>query len=102
MASGVRLRHDHGSQFVSHAFQQEIRFLRIESSPAFVRQPEGNGCAERFVRTLKEQLLWLRSFETLDDLNQALREFMARYNARWLIERHGWRSPKARRGDYAA
>ena len=102
VASGVRLRHDHGSQFVSHAFQQEIRFLRIESSPAFVRQPEGNGCAERFVRTLKEQLLWLRSFETLDDLNQALREFMARYNARWLIERHGWRSPKARRGDYAA
>ena len=30
--------------------QAEIRFLGIESSPAFVREPEGNGCAERFIR----------------------------------------------------
>ncbi len=29
---------------------------------AFVRAPEGNGCAERFIRTLKENLLWLRTF----------------------------------------
>ena len=34
-------------------------------SPAFVRQPEGNGCIERFFRTLKEQLLWIRSFQDL-------------------------------------
>jgi putative transposase len=33
------------SQYVSHHFQAEIRFLGIESSPAFVREPEGNGCA---------------------------------------------------------
>lgn len=25
-------------------------------APAFMRTPEGNGCAERFIRTLKEQL----------------------------------------------
>jgi hypothetical protein len=30
----------------------------LESSPAFVREPEGNGCVERFIRTLKENLLW--------------------------------------------
>jgi hypothetical protein len=38
-------------------FQEELRFLGISSSPAFVREPEGNGCAERFIRTLKENLL---------------------------------------------
>ena len=56
-AEGLRLRHDHGSQFMSDDFQNELAFLGIESSPAFVREPEGNGCIERFFRTLKEQLL---------------------------------------------
>jgi putative transposase len=27
-----------------------------------VRAPEGNGCAERFIRTLKENLLGVRRF----------------------------------------
>ena len=40
-AAGLQLRHDHGSQYVSHDFQAEIRFLGIKSSPAFVREPEG-------------------------------------------------------------
>jgi hypothetical protein len=35
-------------------FQAEIKFLGIQPSPAFVRQPEGNGCIERFFRTLLE------------------------------------------------
>src|SRR5215210_8897215 len=43
VAAGLRLRHDHGSQYVSHHFQAEVRFLGVESSPAFVREPEGNG-----------------------------------------------------------
>jgi putative transposase len=66
IAAGRRLRHDHGSQYVSHHFRAEIRFLAIEGSPAFVREPEGNGCAERFIRTLKENLLWVRRFETVE------------------------------------
>jgi putative transposase len=41
VAAGLQLRHDHGSQHMSHDFQAEIRFLGIPSSPAFVREPEG-------------------------------------------------------------
>ena len=67
--------------------------------PAFVRAPEGNGCAERFIRTLKENLLWVRSFDTIEDLRQALLEFRETYNATWLIERHGFRPPSAVRQD---
>jgi transposase InsO family protein len=93
VARGLALRHDHGSQYVSHDFQKELRFLGIESSPAFVRAPEGNGCAERFIRTLKENLLWVRSFDTVEELRRALLEFRATYNATWLIERHGFRPP---------
>ena len=62
VARGLRLRHDHGSNYLADDFQQEVDFFGIESSPSFVREPEGNGVAERFIRTLKENLLWVQSF----------------------------------------
>jgi len=97
VAAGTKLRHDHGSQFISHAFQDELKTLGIESSPSFVRQPEGNGCVERFIRTLKEQLLWLHRFRTVEELNQALRGFAKRFNNHWIIGRIGYRTPAAHR-----
>jgi transposase InsO family protein len=93
IAHGVLARHDHGSQYVSDYFQDELKFLGIESSPAFVREPEGNGVAERFIRTLKEQLLWVRTFDTVEELRVALLEFKECYNHGWLCERHGHRTP---------
>ena len=99
IARGLALRHDPGSQYGSHDFQREIAFLGIDSSPAFVRAPEGNGCAERFIRTLKENLLWVRSFDTVEELRAALLEFRDTYNSTWLIERHGFKPPDAVRQD---
>jgi putative transposase len=93
IAQGLMLRHDHGSHYMSHVFQEELRFLGITSSPAFVREPEGNGCAERFIRTLKENLLWLTTFDTVEDLRLALHEFQRLYNETWLIGRHGYKTP---------
>ncbi|AEI64292.1 integrase catalytic region [Corallococcus macrosporus] len=51
MAAGQSIRHDNGRRYTSGAFQSELRFLEAESSPSFVRSPEGNGCTERFIRT---------------------------------------------------
>jgi putative transposase len=93
IARDLAVRHDHGSQYMSHHFQNEIAFLGIKSSPAFVRAPEGNGCAERFIRTLKENLLWVRTFATIEELRQALLAFRETYNTTWLIERHGFLTP---------
>ena len=92
-AQGLQLRHDHDSQFMSDDFQNEIRFLGIESSPAFVREPAGNGCIERFFKTLKEQLLWVRHFQSVPERVAALEDFRALYNPSWLIERLGFLSP---------
>jgi putative transposase len=99
VAAGLALRHDHGSQYLSHHFQAEIRFLGIASSPAFVREPEGNGCAERFIRVLKENLLWVRSFDTVEELRLALIVFQQTYNQSWIVERHGYRTPAQVRAD---
>lgn len=70
-ASGLTLRHDHGSNDMSADFQREIRFLGMTSSPAFVHQTEGNGVAEQAIRTLKDQLLWVRHFPTVEELRLA-------------------------------
>ena len=106
-ARGLSVRHDHGSQHMAHDFQREIGWLGATSSPAFVRAPEGNGCAERFIRTLKENpassagqaLLWVSTFATVEELRLALLEFHQTYNEHWLIERHGHRSPAQFRRD---
>jgi putative transposase len=99
-AAGLLLRHDHGSVYMSDDFQNEIRFLGIEPSPAFVRQPEGNGCIERFFRTLKEQLLWIRYFHNLEELRAALIEFRTRYNHQWILQRLHYRTPVQARHDF--
>jgi putative transposase len=99
VASGLTIRHDHGSAYLSDDFRRELEFLGMASSPSFVREPEGNGCAERFIRTLKEQLLWIRAFATVAELVEALGEFKRIYNEQWLIRRHGHRTPSQVRRD---
>jgi len=99
VARGLKLRHDHGSNYMSVDFQDEIECLGIEASPSFVREPQGNGVAERFIRTLKENLLWVRTFDTVEELRAALVEFASRYNETWLVARHGYRTPAQVRAD---
>jgi transposase InsO family protein len=102
VAAGLILRHDHGSAYMADDFQDEIEFLGIESSPAFVRQPEGNGVAERLIKTLKEQLLWVRDFPTVEALRKGIAAFADLYNAKWLRERHGHKTPNQIRAEQKA
>ncbi len=99
-AAGVALSHDHRCQFISHAFQDELRFVGIRSSPSFVRSPEGIRCVKRFIRTLKEQLLWLTRFATVDELDVALRDFAHRYNNHWILGRLGYKTPAQHRRSF--
>ncbi|MBW2618678.1 MAG: hypothetical protein JRC92_07360 [Deltaproteobacteria bacterium] len=73
MGDGVKgsapLKQGRGGEYVSDHFQSGVDFLGLESSPAFVREPQGNGCAERFIQTLKKNLLWVRSFKTIEELS---------------------------------
>jgi transposase InsO family protein len=102
IAAGLAIRRDHGSAYMSDDFQEELSFLGIASSPSFVREPEGNGIAERFIRTLTENLFWIRSFATVAEPVDALREFKRGYNQQWLIERHGFRTPSHARANLVA
>ncbi len=93
IALGLGLRHDWGPQYTAHQFQGELRWLGIRSSPSYVGEPECNGVVERFMRTLKEECLYLHDFASLEQARGVIDEFIERYNRGWLLERHGYRTP---------
>jgi putative transposase len=101
-ARGVAVRHDHGSPFMSEYFQNQLTFFGMTPSFAFVRQPETNGVAERFIRTLKEQIVFGRIFQDIEEVRTAVSAYVKRYNQHWLLEKNGYRSPAETRRHWMA
>jgi putative transposase len=93
VAAGLALRYDGGPCFRSGHYQAEIDHLGIARSPAYHYEPETNGCIERFIGILKEQVLWIERFATHEALRARVREFARTYNRSWLLERHAYRTP---------
>ena len=100
-ARGLTLRMDHGSQYTSDDFINQIRYWGIALSFAFVAEPQTNGVAERFNRTLKEQVIHGRIFRNAEELRQAVSEFRERYNHHWRLEKRGFLSPLEARQAYS-
>jgi len=96
-ARGVALRMDHGTQYLSDHFLNQIRFWGLAPSFAFVAEPETNGVAERFNRTLKEQAIYGRIFNDIEEVRAAVRTFIETYNELWRIEKLGFLSPNQAR-----
>jgi transposase InsO family protein len=99
VARGLALRMDHGTQYLSDHFLNQVRFWGIQPSFGFIQEPETNGVAERFNRTLKEQAIYGRVFRNLEEVRTAVAKFIDTYNQRWLIQKLGHRSPAQARRD---
>jgi len=102
VARGLLLRMDHGSQYISDHFRNQIHYWGITASWAFVGEPQTNGVAERFNRTLKEQAIYGRIFHNVEEVRTAVHVFIERYNHEWLIEKRGFRSPAQARLERAS
>ena len=94
-ARGLALRMDHGSQYLSDHFTNQIKFWGIQPSYAFVAEPQTNGVAERFNRTLKEQIIHGRIYRNIAELRDAVRDFVELYNAQWIVEKNGYLEPRS-------
>jgi len=94
------LRMDNGTQYLSDHFQNQTKFWAIRPSFAFIEQPQTNGVAERFFRTLKEQIVYGRVYQTVEELRVAVDKFVELYNREWRIEWLGFISPKEARKNY--
>ena len=70
VARGVAVRHDWGRQCRSVHFYGSPALAGHGGELAYLGEPQTNGCAERWIKTLKEQCLWARLHEGLDDLRR--------------------------------
>ena len=93
VARGLALRMDHGSQYLSDHFLNQIRYWGIRPSFGFVEEPETNGVAERWNRTLKEQAIHGIIFQNLEEVRAAVAEFVEQYNKTWCLEKIGYQTP---------
>ena len=100
VARGLSLRLDHGTQYLSDHFLNQTKYWGIQPSFSFVSQPETNGVAERFNRTLKEQAIYGRVFQNIEQVRIAVRDFIKKYNEQWLVAKLGYRSPTQARREY--
>jgi transposase InsO family protein len=98
---GLTLRMDNGTQYTAEDFLNQVKFWGIAPSFAFVAEPQTNGVAERFNRTLKEQAIHGRIFRNVEEVRVAVTAFKERYNRHWRLEKLGFMSPLEARQAYA-
>jgi transposase InsO family protein len=83
---------DHGTQYTADDVLNQIRSVAVPSF-TFVAEPQTNGVAERFNRTIKEQVIYGRIFRNLQEVRTVVTEFKGRYNRHWRLEKLGFKSP---------
>jgi putative transposase len=84
---------DNGCQPSSRSFLKVTATLDIEQIFTTYNNPKGNAETERFMRTLKEELLWLEEFAGLDEAQDKVSVWINFYNQRYLHSALGYKSP---------
>src|SRR5690606_30593498 len=90
---GLEIRTDHGPQYTGGDFEEFADEWNLDHTFAPVGRPTGNAAVERLIRTMKEEVVWLRDWESAEELRQALLDWMVRYNTRRPHQALGWLTP---------
>ena len=91
----LNLMADNGCQPTSLAFMRACAALGIRQAFTSYSNPKGNADTERFLRTLKEELVWLHEWTSPAAFFEALDRWLAGYNASYLHSALGYRAPNA-------
>lgn len=94
---GLEWRTDHGPQFIGGDSELLVRRWGIDHTLAPVGRPTGNAITERFILTLKTELLWARDWDSLAEVERAIAEWLPRYNHERPHQALGWRTPAEQR-----
>lgn len=89
----LHLMSDNGSQPTSIRFMKACSHLQVHQAFTSYNNPKGNADTERMMRTLKEELFWLREWPSADELTAALGQWIDSYNANYLHSALGYRPP---------
>ena len=90
---GLCMMSDNGSQPTSIGFMQACRALGIRQTFTSYNNPKGNADTERIFRTMKEELLWLREWDSPFVLAEELQNWVEYYNRSYLHSTLGYRAP---------
>lgn len=90
---GLELRTDHGPQYTGADCEALVDRWGLEHTFAPVGRPTGNAVVERLIRTLKEEVVWLRDWDSADELRAALEAWLVRYNTTRPHQSLGWLTP---------
>jgi putative transposase len=89
----LHLMSDNGSQPTSLRFMKACSSLKINQAFTSYNNPKGNADTERMMRTMKEELLWLREWSGATELSEELDRWIEYYNERYLHSALGYRPP---------
>lgn len=84
---------DNGSQPTSRKFMQECATLGIKQIFTCYNNPKGNADTERVIRTIKEDLIWIREWKTPFELEDKLKEWVDCYNSDYPHSSLGYKTP---------
>jgi putative transposase len=96
---GVELRTDHGPQYTGVDCDALCTRWRVDHTYAPVGRPTGNAVVERFIRTLKEELIWLRDWNSADELRAAVATWLDHYHHQRPHQALNWQTPMERRAE---
>lgn len=94
---GLELRSDHGPQYTGADAEALCGRWGLVHTFAPVARPTGNAVVERLIQTLKVELLWTRDWESLEELHEAIAEWVVRYNEERPHQSLAWRTPAEQR-----
>ena len=69
------LRHDHLKKFM-----KECSALEIKQIFTCYNNPKGNADTERVIRTIKEDLIWIKEWKSPSQLEERLKAWIIKYN----------------------
>jgi putative transposase len=94
---GLELRSDHGPQFTGADCEDLCDSWHIEHTFAPVGRPTGNAVAERFIQTLKIELVWTRDWNSIAELQAAIDRWLITYNGSRPHQAMEWMTPNEKR-----
>ena len=99
---GLELRTDHGPQYTGSDCADLCKLWRVQHTFAPVGRPTGNAVVERLIRTLKEEVVWLRDWDTVEQLREAVAAWVVRYNERRPHQALDYKTPSEYRAEHLA
>ncbi len=95
--TGLEMRTDHGPQYTGSDCEDLCGDWNIDHTFAPVGRPTGNAVAERFIQTLKIELIWTRDWTSIEELQAAIDTWIDDYNGIRPHQAMNWMTPNEKR-----